>query len=158
MLPLLLSSLLLFISCALFPFLFFFILVAVALAATTTRLSFFLLALSLARFFCLYYSVVFYQQIHFSTDWLLQRRTRWWTNISRHCTEREKEKKATAALSLSFRHNSSIVLMLSLSLWLFYYSTGPISLSLSYLLLPSSLFSTGHKQAILICWLSNNRY
>ncbi len=98
-----------------FPFcLSFFHSSLVVLAVTTTRFSFFSIFLYL--FFSVYTNVVSYQQIYCSTDWLLQR----WTNISRHCTEREKErnKKTTATLSSDTKARS---LWCSLSLWLFYY-------------------------------------
>jgi hypothetical protein len=102
-----------FCALTLFPFLFYSGRVVV-LAATTTRFSSFFPFLYLSFFFSVDTNVVSYQQTYCSTDWLLQEGTRWWTNISRHRTEKRetgRDKKATAAFS--FRHKGMFVLMLS---------------------------------------------
>ena len=137
------------LSPSLFLLLFFFIIVVVVLATTTTRFSFFSsfpIAFSPSS---VYMSVVFYQQIHCSTHWLFQ----CWTNISRHCTERENEKKTTAARALSDTKARSF--WCSLSLWLFYYMH---RVYFPFLVLSSSLFRTGHQQAFLIQWPTSYEY
>jgi hypothetical protein len=88
-------------------------LAVVVLAATTTRFSFlfFLLLVLYPSFFSICASIISYQQTHCSTSWLFQRGLRWWTNISRHCMERERERRLLQH-SLP-AHNGPIVLMLS---------------------------------------------
>ena len=104
-----------------------------------------------------YTSVVSYQQIHCSTDWLFQR----WTNISRHCTERknarerEREKRKLPRRSPSSSDTKARSSWCSLSSWLFYYRHRAY---FPFLILSSSSSSTSSSSSSLFFEPDINRH